>query len=405
MSGGFGETDGGAPDLANSGEILSMIATGAAWSRAALLDGSGLSRATVAQRLNALIASGLVRQTARTAAKRGRPTYVLAINETAGFVLTANIGEAYVQLAAIDLGLNIVADATIPFRAAEGPADTLQHLAVAFSALLERARATHRLLLGIGLSLPTPVDFKRGRVVGPSVLPGWDEFAIQEFLGERFAVPVYVENDVNLMAIHEHREHFPSVDDLVFVKAGTGIGSGIIANGRIYRGAQGAAGDVGHIQLTSADAPLCRCGKLGCVEAHAAGWAIARDLSQMGIPTANARDVIGLVDKQRPEAIMLLRKAGRVIGEAVSDIVSLLNPAAIVVGGTLARGGEFLLSGIRELVYQRCLPLATRELRIMAVASPEHGPILGAARLVLDDLFSPAKVDQLIARFDPARAA
>ena len=102
---------------------------------------------------------------------------------------------------------------------------------------------------------------------------------------------------------------------------------------------------------------------------------------------------------------MLLRKAGRVIGEAVSDIVSLLNPAAIVVGGTLARGGEFLLSGIRELVYQRCLPLATRELRIMAVASPEHGPILGAARLVLDDLFSPAKVDQLIARFDPARAA
>lgn len=405
MSGGFGETDGGAPDLANSGEILSMIATGAAWSRAALLDGSGLSRATVAQRLNALIASGLVRQTARTAAKRGRPTYVLAVNEIAGFVLTANIGEAYVQLAAIDLGLNIVADAIIPFRAAEGPADTLQHLAVAFSALMERARATHRLLLGIGLSLPTPVDFKRGRVVGPSVLPGWDEFAIQEFLGERFAVPVYVENDVNLMAIHEHREHFPSVDDLVFVKAGTGIGSGIIANGRIYRGAQGAAGDVGHIQLTSDDAPLCRCGKLGCVEAHAAGWAIARDLSQMGIPAANARDVIDLVDKQKPEAIMLLRKAGRVIGEAVSDIVSLLNPAAIVVGGTLARGGEFLLSGIRELVYQRCLPLATRELRIMAVASPEHGPILGAARLVLDDLFSPAKVDQLIARFDPARAA
>ena len=402
---GSGETGGSAPDLVNSGEILSMIATGAAWSRAALLDGSGLSRATVAQRLNALIASGLVRQTARTVAKRGRPTYVLTVNETAGFVLTANIGEAYIHLAAIDLGLSIVADAKLPFRVAEGPADTLQHLAVAFSALAERVRATHRFLLGISLSLPTPVDFKRGRVVGPSVLLGWDEFAIQDFLGERFDVPVYIENDVNLMAIHAHREHFPSVDDMVFIKAGTGIGSGIIANGRIYRGAQGAAGDVGHIQFDSDDAPLCRCGKFGCVEAHAAGWAIARDLTQMGIPAANARDVIELVDKQKPEAIMLLRKAGRVIGEAVSDIVSVLNPAAIVIGGTLARGGDFLLLGIRELVYQRCLPLATRELTIMTVASPEHSAVLGAARLALDDLFSPAKVDALIGRFDPLRAA
>ena len=125
----------------------------------------------------------------------------------------------------------------------------------------------------------------------------------------------------------------------------------------------------------------------------------------MSIPAANARDVIELVDKQKPEAIMLLRKAGRVIGEAVSDIVSVLNPAAIVIGGTLARGGDFLLLGIRELIYQRCLPLATRELTIMTVASPKDSAVLGAARLALDNLFSPAKVDALIARFDPPRAA
>eukprot|EP01133_Synstelium_polycarpum_P029563 gene29563-36248_t len=256
------------PSLINSGALLSLIAAGTATSRSTLLDASGLSRVTVTQRLNALIDSGLVRETSDTLPSGGRPTRVLKINEHAGFLLVANIGETYIHLATMNLEPAIIAQSTIPFSAADGPASTLEQVSREFEKLAAGAHTNHRTLFGVSLSLPTPVDFKRGRIVGPSVLPGWDEFDITSYLHERFAVPVYLENDVNLMAIYEHRQNFPD----------------------IFRGAKGAAGDIGHIQFNSDDAPLCRCGKLGCVEARAAGWAIARDLTNRGFKAENARD-------------------------------------------------------------------------------------------------------------------
>jgi predicted NBD/HSP70 family sugar kinase len=386
--------------LASAGEILSLVASGAATSRPALLEATGLSRVTVAQRLGQLLAAGLVRETSETVPSGGRPTRVLGVRARAGIVLVANIGEAFIHLAVMDLEPALLAQATIPFSLQEGPAGTLDRIAVELEALVARASAAGLFLAGIGFSMPTPVDFSRGRVVGPSVLVGWDEFDIGGHLRHRWDVPVYVENDVNLMTIYEHRVNFPSMDDLFFIKAGTGIGSGIVSNGRIFRGAQGAAGDIGHIQLSSSDAPLCRCGKLGCVEARAAGWALARELTKLGIKAQNARDVIGHVLGHRPEAIMLLRNAGRVLGEVTSDVVSILNPKLIVVGGTLAGGGEFLLSGIRELVYQRCLPLATRDLQIVLSGTSADSALVGAAYLTLEQLFSDGRVEDFASRYE-----
>ncbi|AOF92990.1 ROK family transcriptional regulator [Sinorhizobium sp. RAC02] len=396
------------PTLDGAGGILSLIAAGSAASRAELLSASGLSRVTVTQRLNALLSSGLVRETEKTLPSGGRPTRVLAINAASGFLLVANIGETHIHLAAMDATPAILSQTTLPFSATSGPEATLAQIADAFAALAGgEAEVTHGMFLGISLSLPTPVDFKRGCVVGPSVLPGWDEFDIIGHLKARFDVPVYVENDVNLMTICEHKRRFPAVEDMLFVKVGTGMGSGMIAGGRLFRGAQGAAGDIGHIQFLSEDAPLCRCGKFGCVEARAAGWAIARDLSARGFRAETARDVIDLVEQRKPEALMLLRAAGRTIGEAISDVVSIINPSLIVIGGTLARGGDLILSGIRELVYQRCLPLATRDLSITLSTVHEDSALFGAAYLLLDDVFAPTKIDQLLERYSatmmPAR--
>lgn len=389
--------------LESAGSILSLIATAGTSSRAELLGASGLSRVTVTQRLNALLACGLVRETEETLPSGGRPTRVLAVNAASAFMLVGNIGETHIHLAAMDLTPRILAQSTLPFAVAGGPDDTLAQIADAFASLMVQVLKTHGFFLGISISLPTPVDFKRGCVVGPSVLHGWDEFDIIGRLQARFEVPVYVENDVNLMTICEHRHRFPTVDDMLFIKVGTGIGSGMIAGGRVFRGAQGAAGDIGHIQFLSDDAPLCRCGKFGCVEARAAGWAIARDLSARGFQAETARDVIDLADQRKPEALMLLRAAGRTIGEVVSDVVSIINPSLIVIGGTLAQAGDFLLSGIRELVYQRCLPLATRDLSIVLSTSREDSALFGAAYLLLEDMFSPAKVDLLIERYGRQR--
>ena len=383
--------------LANASDILSLIASGAANSRAALLAASGMSRVTVTQRLNVLLGVGIVEETLRTLPSGGRPTRVLGIRGSAGYMLVADIGETHIHLAAMNLAPDILAQSTIAFSIAEGPVATLQRMTEEFDKLA--AGLGQGFLVAVSLSMPTPVDFKRGRVVGPSVLYGWDDFDIVSWLGRHYKAPIYVENDVNLMTIYEHRHNFPRVDDMIFIKAGTGIGSGIIAGGKIFRGAQGAAGDIGHIQFNSPDAPLCRCGKLGCVEARAGGWAIARDLAEKGLQAETARDVIALVEMQKPEAIMLLRRAGQTIGEVASDVVSILNPSLIVVGGMLARGGDFLLSGIRELVYQRCLPLATGELKIMLAEPKTDSALIGAAHLVLDDVFSPGKVEDFLARF------
>ncbi|HRA94847.1 MAG TPA: ROK family protein, partial [Aestuariivirga sp.] len=376
--------------LANASDILSLIASGTANSRAALLAASGMSRVTVTQRLNVLLGVGIVEETLRTLPSGGRPTRVLGIRGSAGYMLVADIGETHIHLAAMSLAPDLLAQSTIAFSIAEGPVATLQRMTGEFDRLA--AGLGQGFLVAVSLSMPTPVDFKRGRVVGPSVLYGWDDFDIVSWLGRHYKAPIYVENDVNLMTIYEHRHNFPLVDDMIFIKAGTGIGSGIIAGGKIFRGAQGAAGDIGHIQFNSPDAPLCRCGKLGCVEARAGGWAIARDLAEKGLRAETARDVIALVEMQKPEAIMLLRRAGQTIGEVASDVVSILNPSLIVVGGMLARGGDFLLSGIRELVYQRCLPLATGELKIILAEPKTDSALIGAAHLVLDDVFSPAKV-------------
>ena len=359
---------------------------------------------TVTQRLNVLLGVGLVEETLRTLPSGGRPTRVLGIKGSAGFMLVADIGETHIHLAAMNLVPDILAQSTIAFSIAEGPAATLQRIKDEFDKLATQVRANHGFLVGVSLSMPTPVDFKRGRVVGPSVLYGWDDFDIVSWLGRHYDAPIYVENDVNLMTIYEHRHNFPQVDDMIFIKAGTGIGSGIIAGGKIFRGAQGAAGDIGHIQFMSPDAPLCRCGKLGCVEARAGGWAIARDLAEKGLQAKTARDVVALVEMQKPEAIMLLRRAGQTIGEVASDVVSILNPSLIVVGGMLARGGDFLLSGIRELVYQRCLPLATGDLQIMLADPKTDSALIGAAHLVLDDIFSAGKVKEFLDRFTAKRS-
>nr|WP_272213192.1 ROK family protein [Marinicella sp. W31]MDC2879141.1 ROK family protein [Marinicella sp. W31] len=169
---------------------------------------------------------------------------------------------------------------------------------------------------------------------------------------------------------------------------GTGIGSGLIADGHLYHGAKGASGDIGHIQLNREKVPLCRCGKVGCLEAHAAGWAIARELRANGFEAEDAHDVVRLIDQHVPEAIGLLREAGRAIGEVVAGVVCILSPRTIRVGGTLAAEQEYLVAVLRERVYQRCLPLATNNLIIEATSTSEIGCLTGAAILLKQKMFT-----------------
>jgi predicted NBD/HSP70 family sugar kinase len=328
----------------------------------------------------------------------------LDLNREFAVVLCADIGEQHIRVALTDLSPAILSEVSETFDILRGPGVVLEWIEQQFEALLVAAGKTTKDVIGIGIGLPAPVDYTNGRVVGPSVLVGWDNFEIREHLEQRFGVPVYAENDVNLLALSDHRLRRSKVSEMVFVKIGTGIGSGIISEGHLYRGAQGAAGDIGHIQFAREPAPLCRCGKVGCVEARAAGWAIARELRERGLEAVNARDVVDLVQSGEPIAIHLVRESGRILGEVITSIVSILNPKVIVIGGTLAALDDHLLAGVRELVYKRSLPLATRDLELVVSRPDPDAGIVGAALLVVEEEMKSKNVERVIARHMLARS-
>jgi predicted NBD/HSP70 family sugar kinase len=224
-------------------------------------------------------------------------------------------------------------------------------------------------------------------------MPGWDGFPVPEWLGSRLGAPVLVDNDVNIMALGEHWAARPEVEHLVFVKIGTGIGCGIISERRLHRGAQGAAGDIGHIRVTSAAEVICRCGNTGCLEAVAGGAAIASQLRNAGIHAENSRDVVGLVRAGNTQAVQFIRQAGREIGDVLASIVNFFNPSVIVIGGDIAEAGEHVLAGVREVIYSRSLPLATQHLSIRATELGDRAGVIGAAVMVIEAVLAPEAVD------------
>ena len=250
---------------------------------------------------------------------------------------------------------------------------------------------------GIGVGIPGPVAFASGQPVNPPIMPGWDGFSIPDWFAERYAgAPVLVDNDVNIMALGEHWAHWRDVEHLLYVKVGTGIGCGIVADRRIHRGAEGAAGDIGHIVVTDHEDVVCRCGNTGCLEAVAGGRALAHRLAAAGYDAEGSRDVVRLVRAGNAEAIRMVREAGRALGEVLAACVNFFNPRVIVLGGDIGDVYEHLLAGLREVVFQRSLPLATRDLRIVTSQLGDRAGVTGAAIMVIEHILDPATIDQAL---------
>jgi predicted NBD/HSP70 family sugar kinase len=225
--------------------------------------------------------------------------------------------------------------------------------------------------------------------VNPPIMPGWDGFDVPGFIFAELGVPTLVDNDVNIMAIGEQTRVYPQVRDLMFVKIATGIGSGIISGGLLQRGAQGSAGDIGHVRIERGAGVACHCGNFGCLEAMASGPAIVRQLRETGVDVADTDGLVDLVRHNDLAAIRAVRQAGRDIGEVLTIGVSMVNPSVIVLGGRVSGAGEHLLAGVREVVYQRSPPLATQHLSIVQTQAAENAAVLGASVLALHYALSP----------------
>jgi predicted NBD/HSP70 family sugar kinase len=331
-----------------------------------------------------------------SASTGGRRPTVFAFNESAGVVLAADLGATHSRVAVTDLSGAVLAEHAEVIEISMGPEAFLDWLEARFDALLGAAGRSPADVWGVGVGVPGPVEFATGRPANPPIMPGWDGYGVADRLQARYGVPALVDNDVNIMALGEHVRAWRDADHLLFVKVGTGIGAGVVAEGRIHRGAQGAAGDIGHIRVTGEDA-LCRCGNTGCLEAVAGGAAMAAALRAQGLDAHDSREVVALVRAGEPAAIRVVRDAGRVLGEALAAAVNLFNPSVLVVGGDVAEAHEQLLAGIREAIYQRSLPLATRHLKIARSTLEDRAGVIGAAVMVIDHLLAPDAVDQAVA--------
>ncbi len=387
------------------GAILDAIRPGRAHSRSEIVEHTGLSKGVVTQRVGDLIALGLLRES-MAPSTGGRPPRALELRTDAGHLLVADVGATSIDVAVADLAGRIVQHTAEPADIASGPDVVLARIDALFGSLVGITRPSGP-LWGVGIGLPGPVEFSTGRPISPPIMPGWDRHPIRERFVARYGVPVWVDNDVNIMVLGEWKEGVAQGHgNVLFVKVGTGIGSGIISDGAIHRGANGSAGDIGHIEIPDVTDEACRCGKTGCLEALAGGAALGRQgeaLARSGASVALARllerhgaisaaEVSSAAQAGDPPSLELLRASGHRIGRVLAGIVNFFNPSLVVIGGGVARSGDAFLAAIREVIYARSMPLATRDLTVRLSALGERAGVTGAAAMVLDQLFSPEQL-------------
>lgn len=384
-------------EAAGAGALLAILRNGQARTRTELMQLTGLARSTVTQRLDALLDHQWIVPAGDAISRGGRPAVAFAFNAGARIVLAADLGATHARLAVTDLTTQVLAERSQDMAITEGPERVLEWLVQEFESLLKEVGHALSDVCGVGIGLPGPVEHSTGQPVNPPIMPGWDGFDVPGWLEPRLGAPVLVDNDVNIMALGEHWAVSPEVEHLLFVKIATGIGCGVITEHRLHRGAQGAAGDIGHIQVTTDPDRVCRCGNIGCLEAVAGGAAIAEQLRALGEDTAESRDVVALVRTGNPAAIQMIRQAGRDIGDVLASLVNFFNPGEIVIGGDLSDAGEHLLAGVRELVYSRSLPLATQRLTIRVRQLGDRAGVIGASVMVIEHVLSPNAVDRAVA--------
>lgn len=383
---------------ASAGELLELIRSGRAQTRSDLRRLTGLSRTAVVTRVNALTRAGLLRPGEELASTGGRPPGALVFNRHAGVVLAVAVGRSRSQIAVFDLDGGELAADSRDHTVGVGPDELMPGIADRSAALLATTQVTQvspAPVLGTGLSLPGTVDPARGVSLDSPVMRGWDGVELAPYLAGVADAPLFVGNDVDVMSRAELLASRGALRDALVVKASTGLGLGILAEGRVLTGHLGAAGEIGHTWVPAAEGLACRCGRTGCLEAIAGGWALVARLGAEEPDTAvgHVRELVALALSGDPRARGLLRESGHQLGELLSVAVNLLNPATVVIGGDMAAAFDVYAAGVRESLYARASAVATRELQIVPATHGDRAGLVGCAALALDHVLAPAVVE------------
>lgn len=378
--------------------IVNMVRTGDASTRPEIGRVTGLGRGVVTQRVDQAIEMGYLADGEFGPSSGGRAPRTLRFRGEAGRIVVCALGALHIHVGVALLDGDVIDQAHSRWDIARGPAETLDKALSMIDEVLERTPDVP--VWGIGVGVPGPVDFDSGRPVAPPIMPGWNGFDVRRRFEQRYDAPVWVDNDVNLLTFGERARRDDYRLDLIYCKIGSGIGAGLLSHGRIHRGVNGAAGDIGHVRVRDSDA-VCRCGKVGCLEAVAGGWALIRDaLAEIDAGATGAlATAVADGEELTPErisiaaedgdalAIRLVQRSARVVGESIAALVNMFNPSVIVIGGAVAGAGELLLAEVRQRVYELSLPLATRDLTIAQSVNDVREPLRGGVEMVREQLF------------------
>jgi glucokinase-like ROK family protein len=389
----------------NEAKVLEIVRKSGAVSRADLAEIIGYSRASMTSLINNLTEQGILTEVGDGLSSGGRKPRMLHFNRQYGYVVGIDMGATSLDIALADFGAYIIERHSQPINLREHPDVILAHVRQIILEMLLKRQISPEKVFGIGMGVPGPVEFSTGLLIAPPLMPGWDSYPIRSVLRETFPnARVAVDNDVNVMAIGEKRAGLGNREDNFFVvKIGTGIGCGIMVDGHLYRGSSGCAGDIGHI-CVDRNGPVCHCGNIGCLEAMAAGPAIAlrgleaakRGQSEIlaNILAHNGKittEDVGSAVADRT-ANEIIADSGRLIGEALASLVNFFNPGLIVIGGGVSNIGDRLLASIRRTVLMRSLPLSTRHLKIDISEMGSDMGVTGAIALALEYIFDQKEV-------------
>ena len=378
--------------------LLQTAFWSAGGSRHALAGALGYSRSKANTLIAGLVDQGLLMEAGLQCSSGGRRPEALKLHAQLGLLLGVDIGATSLDVALLRPDLQILAHHAEPADVRQGPGRVLARVRVLARELLAQCGAGATQVLGIGIGVPGPVDFASGQLVNAPLMPDWDGFSIRELLREDYAAPVFVDNDVNLMALGELWRLQRRLPNFLVIKVGTGIGCGIVCHGEVYRGAAGSAGDVGHICVDQAG-PRCHCGNLGCVEAMAAAPAIVRLATEAALAGESAALAECLAAQGRLEALdvgqasragdaaanAIVARAGNLIGQMLASVVNFFNPSHVFIGGGVTGIGPLFLAAVRQSVYQRSLPLSTRQLEIQYAPLGTRAGLVGAGVLAMHE--------------------
>lgn len=384
-------------------EVFRALRLNGKISRPDITNITGWSKAKTSQEIRGLVDKGYLIEVGEGNSQGGRRPGLLQINDQLGFLVGVDIGATSVDLVFANVGGKVLQRYSEPADIRQSPDEFLQRCCGLILELSKKQGCQPEQILGIGIGVPGPVDFARGVLVAPPLMPHWENFPIRNFFQRTFSSAyVVVDNDVNIMALGEQRAGDGiGIDHFLFIKIGTGIGSGIISNGKIHRGSNGCAGDIGHICVDK-QGPVCRCGNTGCLESMAAGPAIyeralasARSGSSQFLQKvleANGgvlrlEDINAACREGDQVALEIIRGSGQMIGDVLASLVNFFNPSHIFIGGGITNFGNHLLVSIRRAVLRRSLPLATTHLSINFSRMGSEAGVTGAVALAREYLF------------------